>query len=228
MWNSSSSLAETGDCVDPIIIFGIVVIPGDSELKNLPVSIGDVGLIPGSGRSPGVGNSNPLQYSYLGNPIDGEAQLATVNGVTKELDLTKQLNNKSDWGFFPCGLLYDCQSALPKGNLAGQPWQAQRVSASFPGEVQPLATIHLTNPGENQLARFGTMPTHVNRSWGSEKVVEIMIIDSLRSRRRAVSQKKKSTVPRRERKTQMSQMPAIPDISIKLCKMPQFGLYCAY
>ena len=44
--------------------------PGHSGVKNLPASAGDVGLIPGSGRSPGEGNGNQLQYSYLGNPMD--------------------------------------------------------------------------------------------------------------------------------------------------------------
>ena len=44
--------------------------PGGSEVKNLPANEGDMGLIPGSGRSPGVGNGNPLQYSYLENSID--------------------------------------------------------------------------------------------------------------------------------------------------------------
>ena len=39
-------------------------------VKNLSVNAGDVGLIPGSGRSPGDGNGNPLQYSCLGNPMD--------------------------------------------------------------------------------------------------------------------------------------------------------------
>ena len=46
--------------------------PGGSEVKNLPVSAGDVGLIPGSGRSPGEGNGNLLQYSCLENPMDKE------------------------------------------------------------------------------------------------------------------------------------------------------------
>ena len=44
-------------------------------VKNLPASAGDVreaGLIPGSGRSPGEGNGNPLQYSCLENPMDRE------------------------------------------------------------------------------------------------------------------------------------------------------------
>ncbi|CAN0510176.1 unnamed protein product, partial [Rangifer tarandus platyrhynchus] len=44
--------------------------PGDSVVKNLPVNAGDTGLIPGSGRSPGEGNGNPLQYSCLENPRD--------------------------------------------------------------------------------------------------------------------------------------------------------------
>ena len=43
--------------------------PGGSVFKNPPVNAGDVGLIPGSGRSPGEGNGNPLQYSCLENPM---------------------------------------------------------------------------------------------------------------------------------------------------------------
>ena len=39
-------------------------------VKNPPANAGDTGLIPGSGRSPGVGNDNPLQYSCLGNPME--------------------------------------------------------------------------------------------------------------------------------------------------------------
>ena len=44
--------------------------PGGSAVKNLPAEEGDVGLIPGLGRSPGEGNGNPLQYSCLENPMD--------------------------------------------------------------------------------------------------------------------------------------------------------------
>ena len=44
---------------------------------------GDVGLIPGSGRSPGGGNDNPLQYSCLGNSVDRGSWRATVHGVSK-------------------------------------------------------------------------------------------------------------------------------------------------
>ena len=52
-------------------------------VKNLPVSAGDVGLIPGSGRSPGGGNGNPLQYSCLENSMDTGAWQALVPGLTR-------------------------------------------------------------------------------------------------------------------------------------------------
>ena len=57
-------------------------------VKNLPANAGDIGSIPGSGRSPGVGNGNPLLCSCLGNPMDREAWQAIVHEVAKELDMT--------------------------------------------------------------------------------------------------------------------------------------------
>ena len=57
-------------------------------VKNLPANGGDVGSIPGLGRSPGDGNGNPLQYSYLENPMDRVASQATVYDVIKESDTT--------------------------------------------------------------------------------------------------------------------------------------------
>ena len=59
-----------------------------SSLANAgDATAGDTGLIPGSGRTP-EGNGNPLQCSYLENPMDRGAWWATVYGVTKELDTT--------------------------------------------------------------------------------------------------------------------------------------------
>ena len=52
-------------------------------VKNPPANIGDASLIPGSGRSPGEGNGNSLQDSYLGNSMDRGAWGATVHGITK-------------------------------------------------------------------------------------------------------------------------------------------------
>ena len=57
--------------------------PGSTVVKNFPANAGDVGLIPGSGRSPGIGNGNPLQYSCLENPMDRGTWWATVHGVAK-------------------------------------------------------------------------------------------------------------------------------------------------
>ena len=54
--------------------------PGGSEVKASASNAGDLGSIPGSGRSPGEGNGNPLQYSGLENPMDGRAWWATVHG----------------------------------------------------------------------------------------------------------------------------------------------------
>ena len=55
-------------------------VPGGSDHKESSCNAGDMGLIPGLGRSLEGGHGNPLQYSYLGNPIDREA---TVRRVTK-------------------------------------------------------------------------------------------------------------------------------------------------
>src|SRR5574339_1058885 len=56
---------------------------GGSAGKESACNAGDWGSIPGSGRSPGEGNGNPLQYSCLENPMDGEAWWATVHGVAQ-------------------------------------------------------------------------------------------------------------------------------------------------
>ena len=57
--------------------------PGGSEGKVPVYNAGDQGSIPGSGRSPGEGNGNPLQYYCLENPMDRGAWWATVHGVAK-------------------------------------------------------------------------------------------------------------------------------------------------
>ena len=57
--------------------------PGGSEVKAYARNAGDPGSIPGLGRSPGEGNGNPLQYSCLGNLMNGGAWWATVHRVAK-------------------------------------------------------------------------------------------------------------------------------------------------
>ena len=57
--------------------------PGDSVVKNPPANARDIGLIPGSGRSPGGGHDNLLQYSCLENPMGRRAWWAGVHRVAK-------------------------------------------------------------------------------------------------------------------------------------------------
>ena len=69
--------------------------PDGSMVKNPSANTGNVGLIPGLGRSLGEGNGNPLQYSCWGNLMDRGAWQAAVHGVTEELDTTQWLNNNN-------------------------------------------------------------------------------------------------------------------------------------
>ena len=69
-------------------------------LKRLPANAGDtrgLGLIPGLGRSPGVGNGNHLQYSCLRNSMDKEAWCATVHEVSKESDTTERTHSPAQY-----------------------------------------------------------------------------------------------------------------------------------
>ena len=72
--------------------------PGGSDGKESACNAGDLGLIPGPGRSPGEGNGNPLQYSCLENSMDRGAWWATYSPWgCKELDTTKQLITHVYW-----------------------------------------------------------------------------------------------------------------------------------
>ena len=71
-----------------ILLFILVYVQGwgfhcGSVVKNLPANTGDMGLIPGFGRSPGEGNGNPLQYLCLRNLLDRGAWQAIVHGWQK-------------------------------------------------------------------------------------------------------------------------------------------------
>ena len=73
---------------------------GGSDGKASAYNAGDPGSIPGSGRSSGEGNGNPLQYSWLENPMDGEGWQATFHGVTKSqtrLSNFTSLHFKQSW-----------------------------------------------------------------------------------------------------------------------------------
>ena len=80
----------TGKFLNYVELPVIMGFPGGSVVKNPTSNAGDVSSIPGSGRSPGEGNGNPLQYFCLGNTTDSGAWKAKVHGVTKS---RTQLNN---------------------------------------------------------------------------------------------------------------------------------------
>ena len=74
-------------------------------VKNLPANAGDAGSIPGSRRTPGEGNGNPLQYSYLGNPTKKPAWWATVHEFTKSWILLLLISNSFIKMNFYCNIV---------------------------------------------------------------------------------------------------------------------------
>ena len=82
LWNTMQSLKRNG-----ILLFATSSIDGTSlvaqMVKASAYNAGDLGLIPGLGRSPEEGNSSPLKYCCLENPMDRGAWQAAVHGVTK-------------------------------------------------------------------------------------------------------------------------------------------------
>ena len=84
------SVSLGGGKIPRLVSSGIMHLLFGNFLLNLPANAGDSSLIPALGRSPGEKSGNPLQYSCLGNPTDRGAWRATVQGVAKEMDTTKQ------------------------------------------------------------------------------------------------------------------------------------------
>ena len=93
------SVRWRGDaCGPPVPLSAVCILrppvgfPGGSVVKNPPASAGDLGSPPGSGRSPGGGNGNPLQH-FLGDLMDRGDRRAAVHGVAKESHMTLCPNN---------------------------------------------------------------------------------------------------------------------------------------
>ena len=81
--NSSFPLCKSNLLIHTHILCTPVGFPGGSDSKESACNTGDLALIPGSERYPGEGNGNPLQYSYLGNPMNRVAWWAIVHGVSR-------------------------------------------------------------------------------------------------------------------------------------------------
>ena len=87
---------------------------GCSDAKESTCNVGAPGSIPGSGRSLGGGNGNPLQYSCLENSMDRGAWQATVQGVTKELDMTKHAHTHTHTHTEVCSLADPAKPSTPQ------------------------------------------------------------------------------------------------------------------
>ena len=95
-----------------IYIYGF---PGGLDGKASACNVGDPGSIPGLGRSPGEGNGNPLQYSWLENPMDGGAWQATYSPWgRKESDTTERLHSFSFYGSFIPSFFKESPYCLPQ------------------------------------------------------------------------------------------------------------------
>ena len=79
--NAFPNKALTDSSRKKVIFF--LCFPSGSDVKESTYSVGDRSSIPGSGRAPGEGNGNPLQYSCLENPMDRGTWQATVHRITK-------------------------------------------------------------------------------------------------------------------------------------------------
>ena len=119
-------------------LIGNGIFPGGSSSKVSAYNAGDQGSIPGSGRSPGGGHVNPLQYSCLENPMDRGALWAIVHGVTKS---RTQLSDFTFQGFPGGSGGKEC--ACNTGNLGSIPGSGRSPGG---GRVNPLQDSCLENP----------------------------------------------------------------------------------
>ena len=95
-WTRLKRLSSSSSSIHNIAFSG-----GSDSIESACIGE-DLGSVPGSGRSPGEGNGNPLQYSCLENPMDRGVWWVTVHGVAKSRDMTEQLKlTQIDQGLVP-------------------------------------------------------------------------------------------------------------------------------
>ena len=79
-------------CIGLCILYFVLGFPGGADVKASACNVGDLGLIPGSGRSPGGGNGNPLQYSCHGESHGGRSLVGYSSRGRKESNTTELLH----------------------------------------------------------------------------------------------------------------------------------------
>ena len=127
-------------------------------VKNPPANAGDVGLIPGSRRSPGEGNGNPLRYSCLENPMDRGAWRATVHGVPKSQTHTiREGRGCREEG----GAAKKHQCSLGAGSCSKRSAQFNSVAQSCPTLFNPSDCSTRGFPVHHQLP--GLTQTYVHK-----------------------------------------------------------------
>ena len=139
--------------------------PGGSVSKASAYNAGDPGSIPGSGRSPGEGNGNPLKFSCLENPVDGGAWKAAVHGVAKsqtqlsDFTFTFWQSSGQDSALLKQGLWV--QSLVRKLRFHISSVQFSSVAQSCPTLCDPMNRSTPGLPIHHQLPEF--TQTHVHQ-----------------------------------------------------------------
>ena len=149
--------------------------PGSSVVKNPPASAGDArdpGSIPGSGRSSGEGNGEPLQYSHLENPMDGGAWQATVHGIAKS---QTQLSDRGwtemyIWSTFSIVITWITRKTLiyeiPQQRHSSVPSQSfSHVSSQVPCWSQKQSSGSTRGPEDKPCRAHSWAPLCVNHSF---------------------------------------------------------------
>ena len=132
-----------------LFIFFSIGFPGSSVGKESSCNTVDLGSVPGSGKMPGEGNSNPLQYSYLGNPMDRRVWQAIVHGI-------KRVRHNSEGKVSACNV--GDLSSIPgwgrsPGEGNGNPFQYSCLENPMDGEAR-WAIVHGVAKSRTQLSDF--------------------------------------------------------------------------
>ena len=142
LWTLDTNISN---CVFNISLWLRWDFPGGSDGKESACNVGDLGSIPGLGRSPGAGNCNPLQSSCLGSPMDRGAWRATVHGVAKNL------TQLSDYHFhFTFTLVEIC---VPT-EFHPMKWRKNAVVPSWTCSILTLSPQHIRSPCSSSFFPF--------------------------------------------------------------------------